>query len=109
MKITDRARTGWPGDIVPYLRRSISQFRRTSSSLKIGITGLPASRARHYRGQYSEMILLYRTRSNTYARDIEAILVDDYWEDCDNSIGGGGGSLSGPPYFLYVVRTPGRN
>ena len=25
------------------------------------------------------------------------------------SIGGGGGSLSGPPYYLYIVRTPSRN
>ena len=45
------------------------------------------------------MVLLYRTRSGTYAREIEATLVDDYWEGCDNSIGGGGGSLSGPPHF----------
>ena len=108
MKITYKSRTGWPEAIVTYLRRAISQYRRSSSSLKIGITGLPASRADSYGNQYSEMIVLYKTSSDGFVRAIEAMLIDEYWEDCDNSIGGGGGSLSGPPYYLYIVRTPNR-
>lgn len=105
MKITDRARSGWPQAIVPYLRRSISQYRRSSSSLKIGITGGPHGRAKRYGSQYGEMILLYQTNSGRFVREIEAIMIDEYWEYCDNSIGGGGGSVSGPPYYLYLVRT----
>ena len=105
MRITDKIRTGWPEAIIPYLRRSISQYRRSGSSLKIGITGRPLGRAKGYGLQYSEMVLLYQTSSSKFVREIEAILIDEYWEDCDNSIGGGGGSVSGPPFFLYLVRT----
>jgi len=50
------------------------------------------------------MVLIYRTNSESFIRSMERTMIDEYWEDCDNSIGGGGGSLHGPPFYLYIVR-----
>jgi hypothetical protein len=58
----------------------------------------------YYGPDYDEMVVLYRTMSARLVRDTEEFLTHEYWEDCDNSIRGGSGRLSGPPYYLYIVR-----
>ena len=70
----------------------------------IGITGAPAARATGYLWPYTQMIVRYRTSSEDYVRRMEDILVDEYEDYCDNIISGGGGPVSGPPYYLYIVR-----
>jgi hypothetical protein len=50
------------------------------------------------------MIVLYRTRSIDSVSKLESHLVEHNWEVADNSIGGGGGRIGDPPYYLYVVR-----
>ncbi len=49
------------------------------------------------------MVVLYKTESERFVRDGERFLIDRYRDVCENTIGGGGGRLSGPPYYLYVV------
>ena len=98
--------TGWPVDVLTSLRRSLSQYARYSN-FKIGITGSPETRAIQYRvhdPSYTEMVVLYETRSEDFVRTAERILVEEYLDYCDNTIGGGGGSLMEPPYYLYIVR-----
>ena len=108
MEVIENIRTGWPRDVLPSLRRGISQYRRNSLWFKIGITNDPYRRASGYRAQYGdlydEMIVLYETSSDNFVRQMESVLIEDYWEDCDNSVGGGGGGRGAPPYYLYIVR-----
>ena len=52
----------------------------------------------------TEMIVLYKTSSERNVSRMEKMLVEEYWAYCDNSIGGGGGPVDGPPYYLYMVR-----
>ena len=92
------------------LRRIISAYTRSDrcSQFKIGITGNPRRRASQYQNDYDdydydEMVVLYRTMSERVVRDTEGFLTDFYWEDCDNSIRGRNGRLSGPPYYVYIV------
>ena len=96
-------RSGWPSGLG--LQRVVSAFARSDRCrrFKIGISGNPDSRASQYPYGYDEMVVLYETWSERHARHTEAFLTDYYWDDCDNSIRGGGGRLSGPPYYLYVV------
>jgi len=99
----DSVRTGWPSHL--NLQRIVSAFTRSDrvATFKIGICGDPEGRATGYSGTYDEMVVLYETWSERFVRDTERFLSDYYWDVCDNSIRGGGGRLSGPPYYLYVV------
>lgn len=101
----DRKRidTGHLKSAMTKLRRRLSAHRSRNAGFKIGITGDPSSRARSYQGQYGKMIVLYETASQNKVKKMEAMLVDEYREYCDNSIGGGGGPVAGPPYYLYIV------
>jgi len=95
-------RHGWPMNIE--LPRMIGALTRGGCPFKIGITGDPDQRAYQYDDAYDEMVVLWRTTSESSVRATEWELTDRYWEYCDNSVHGGGGRLEGPPFFLYVVR-----
>ena len=104
MKVTWNHRTGHATDVLPGLRRSLSQYARYSR-FKIGITGNPDGRAAQHRAQYTEMIVLYGTSSRDYVRHVETILIEDYVDFSDNERGGGGGlAWSFDRYYLYIVR-----
>ena len=105
----DNCREGRPSKgLLATLVRSVAQYKWRSASIKIGITSNPERRAREYDGwEYDEMVVLYKTSrysNDNFVRELERELVDKHWEDCDNSIGGGGGPLGKPPYYLYIVR-----
>ena len=99
----DTLRTGWPSRLD--WPRIVSAFSRPDrvANFKIGICGDPGERARAYEGTYDEMVALYETGAERFVRDTERFLTDYYWDVCDNSIRGGGGRLSEPPYYLYIV------
>lgn len=101
MLVRWRTQGGWPSQV--NLVQIISAHTRSDrvEAFKIGITGDPDVRANAY--DYEEMVVLYKTWSERHARELEAALVEDYRDWCDNRRGGGGGRLSGPPYYLYVV------
>ena len=100
----DNIKTGWPSEVFPNLRRRVSQYRRSSASFKIGFTSNPTRRATAYSSEYDQMVLLYQTSSSHFVKTMEAALINHYMEDCDNSIGGGGGPSAKPPFYLYIVR-----
>ncbi len=99
----------WPGinSLISDLPRIVSALTRSDrvANFKIGISGDPEKRAEEYEdeGIYDEMVVLYKTESERFVRDGERFLIDRYRDVCENTIGGGGGRLSGPPYYLYVV------
>ena len=103
MKVRMECQTGWPMNL--RLRSRISAFTqlRRCDGFKIGITGNPQRRASQYPYGYDEMVVLYKTSSQTQVRKMEKYLTEVYLGDCDNSVGGGGGLLGDPPYYLYIV------
>jgi len=83
--------------------RRVAQHRRTNA-YKIGYTNNPRMRLSKHREHYDEMIVLYQTRSLDSALNMEAWLISEMWCSNDNAIGGGGGKVGEPPYFVYLVR-----
>lgn len=100
----NNVQTGRPNQIISTLRRRISALIRADVDFKVGITNNPQARARAYGYEYDEMIVLYRTSSDDFVRDLESALVYEYWYMNDNLTGGGGGGRGMPPYYLYIVR-----
>lgn len=51
------------------------------------------------------MVVLYRTGSKRFIRDMEWCLVDYFCGrlDCDNVNAGGGGPVGEPHFYLYIV------
>lgn len=107
MEIYNEVQGGWPSQIISTMRRRVSAYTRAGIPFKIGITNDPYARASQYdynEPYYDEMILIYGTSSINHVRELEAVLIDYYWDFCDNSIGGGGGRVGIGPYYLYIVR-----
>ena len=96
--------TGHYSDVITTIRQKISAYRFSSDGFKIGMTGNLEARAAQYSLPYLELIAIYKTTSEPYIRTMETAMIEEYWLDCDNTIGGGGGPVSGPPYYLYVAR-----
>ena len=103
-KATLKYRTGRFREALTTLRKRIAIYKLARHTFTIGITGSPIQRASRYGSQYGELIVLYKTSSERNIRLMEKILIEEYWEYCDNSVGGGGGPVGGPPYYLYIVR-----
>jgi hypothetical protein len=103
--IFDNCVTGRADAVVTTVVRKLSAHTREAQVrwFKIGVTSNPATRFGRYKRQYDEMILVYKTISLNWVRDLEAELIDHNWEIADNFIGGGGGRMGRPPYFVYVV------
>ena len=101
----DDVTTGAPSQAISTLRRRISAYTRDGTLFKIGITNNPSRRKSQYEDDtdYDEMIVLYRTSSDSFQRQLEQTLIVDYWDRCDNSIQGGGGRPTNGPYYLYIV------
>ena len=98
--------TGTPSQVLSSLIRRISAYTRRDriEKFKIGITNAPERRySQAYAGKYNEMIVVYETTSIDYVSHLEKKLINHNWDFADNEIGGGGGSIGDPPYFLYVV------
>lgn len=100
--------TGHPKNLLPNLKRSISQYANSASYIKIGITCNPRARwNRHKKNdpRWSKMIVVYRSTSLKHTRLIEAELVNwtqDRGESC-NLIGGGGGNFGNGLQYVYFL------
>jgi hypothetical protein len=106
LRVYDGIITGKPQDVIPLILRKLSAYTRQDRvrRFKIGITNNPDRRfLQAYAGEYDEMILLYQSSSINSVSELECMLVEHNWECCDNAIGGGGGNIGTPPFFLYVV------
>ncbi len=104
-RVFDSSVTGRPGDILSTMLRKNSALTRENRVrwFKIGITNSPMKRFNGHKRHYDVMILIYRSLSINYVRDLEWELIEHNREFADNFIGGGGGRGGGPPYFMYVV------
>jgi hypothetical protein len=88
------------------LEAQVKRIVKNYKIYKIGITGvIPIERFRKYPSTYKKMIVIYKSKSETYVKILEKYLVDRTWKTNKNKVGGGGGGLSNktPIYYLYVV------
>ena len=95
--------TGTPRAVLPRLRAGILRQSKNCAGFYIGITSDYWRRSSSYASNYDDMVVLYRTTSEKYVRQVEHELVDYFWNTCDNLTGGGGGGLGRQPFFLYIV------
>ncbi len=98
--------TGTPSQVLSTLLQRISAYTRhdRTRQFKIGITNHPERRySQAYADKYDEMIVIYETSSISHVSTLEAEIINHNWELTDNQVGGGGGNIGDPPYFLYVV------
>src|SRR5258708_2151840 len=95
---------GTPQEVAIPLIGKISALTRVDrvDGFKIGITNDPTRRFSAYGDDYEDMIVIYQTNSIDSVSFVETLLIEHNWEFADNEIGGGGGAIGDPPYFLYV-------
>jgi hypothetical protein len=105
IRVEQSYQTGLPNNSLPTVIRRVSALTRRDkvSKFKIGITCNPLERARKYIGKYKRMVVLYKTNSRQNVAFMEKNLISYNWDFCENLVAGGGGRLSEPPYFLYIV------
>lgn len=99
---------GWPSQLEETMKRRVSALVKGSHAFKVGITSDPDRRKYGYGTMYKEMIVIYRTTSETNVRSMEKQLYSYYGNRCEFD-GQDGAAARGPlgntPYFyLYVVR-----
>jgi hypothetical protein len=92
-------------DVDPILTRSIAQYKRYYSHIKIGITNNPEKRfSQHLRNiEWERMVVKYHTRSINRIRKIEYILVDKFWDYNENQVAGGNMPETTKDYYLYIL------
>lgn len=99
--------TGMPSIVIKELNRSIGQYKRHWTDLKIGITGRdPNERFSEQLENYSwsKMVVLYRTSSQRNANILEKWLIETHQRDLINQKPGGGSELA--PFghnYLYIL------
>lgn len=98
---------GKPSEVNTSLKRSISQYTRYYSNVKIGITCRPKDRLRQHNKMnldWEKMIIKYETSSINFINKIEKDHIDYQWEFVTNlRAGGGGPNGKTGPFFLYVL------
>ena len=104
-RVFDNSVSGKPEHVVSTILRKISAHTRETlvSGFRIGITNHPRRRFDRHKRDYDEMIVIYRSTSLKFVRDLECELIEHNRELADNFVGGGGGRAGAPPHFMYVV------
>lgn len=98
--------SGFPSNVIPLLKISISLFKRNYKRVKIGITNNPERRWKEHLRQDTEswdrMIVKYRTQSVNYANLIEKYFIKNDPELCNRWPGKSNMSES-DYYYVYIL------
>jgi|SRR5215213_6210423 len=79
--------TGQPSDVISSLNRSLGQYKRNYSKMKVGITGRSAEERFYEHSEYQywdKMVVLYQTTSERNANIIEDWLIENHQADLIN-------------------------
>ena len=98
--------TGAFNTVLESLNRSLSQYIRHYSKVKIGITNNPVNRISGHKSGYVKwdfMVVKYKTTSTHYINKMEKHLIKNNYNCVENEIGGGGGPKGDGDQYLYVL------
>ena len=106
--------TGHPSEVVNSLRSTIGAHCRHHNNVKIGITDDPETRLAQHKKVYGwirQMVVIYKTTSDSYVREIERHLIDhamkkDYVGETlihNQRSGGGGRGSDSETYYVYII------
>lgn len=93
-------------DMAKKLETKVKRIVKEYKIHKIGITGrAPKERFGEYPSIYKKMIVIYKSKSEKYVKNLEKYLVYRTWKNNNNKVGGGGGGLSNivTNNYLYVL------
>ena len=99
--------TGKPNEVISSLNRSIGQYTRWYSDVKIGKTNDPEKRMRHHRRSgkgWDLMVVKYETKSILFVNQMETVLIANHRQYIRNEIGGGGGDGFGYQYIYVLLK-----
>lgn len=100
--------SGFPADATESIKRKCSAHLRDCREFYVGITSNGDDGLKSRRNRWATMTSSLFIPRN-FRRAIESELVDFYGPQrvdgsCANMIGGGGGPMGQPPYYVYVAR-----
>ncbi|MDE0646379.1 MAG: hypothetical protein OXH84_09145 [Gammaproteobacteria bacterium] len=109
IEIERRQSTGHLSQVKADLVKRLRNYMQRWKYMKLGITTDPDGRASAHdsKEEWSKMVLLWETSSESKAREAERFLVERFKnsEQFENKRGGGGGAYTrdGWPCYLYVL------
>lgn len=103
MQPTYRYISGQPAAVVASIARSIGQYERHYSQVKVGITSNPERRANeHAQSGWQRMVIKYKTSSRRNANLIEQHFIVTRPE-LKNKWAGNSQMTPSGPYYVYIL------
>ncbi len=103
MQLTYKCISGQPSNVTASLSRSLSQFERYYSQVKIGITSNPERRANEHAQQgWQRMVVKYKTSSLRNANTVEKYFINGR-EELKNKWTGFSPLSGHGPYYTYII------
>lgn len=103
MQLTYKCISGQPSNVTASLSRSLSQFERYYSQVKIGITSDPERRAKeHAQSGWQRMVVKYKTTSLRNANTVEKYFINGR-EELENKWTGVSPLSTHGPYYAYII------
>lgn len=103
MKPSYQYLTGQPIAVVASIARSIAQYERYHSQVKVGITSNPERRANEHAQQgWQRMVVKYKTSSLRNANTVEKYFINGR-EELKNKWTGFSPLSGHGPYYTYII------
>ena len=103
MQLTYKCISGQPSNVTASLSRSLSQFERYYSQVKVGITSDPERRAKeHAQSGWHRMVVKYKTGSLRNANTVEKYFINGR-EELKNKWTGFSPLSGHGPYYTYII------
>ena len=103
MQLTYKCISGQPSNVTASIARSIAQYERYHSQVKVGITSDPKRRAKeHAQSGWQRMVVKYKTSSRRNANLIEQHFIVTRPE-LKNKWAGNSQMTPSGPYYVYIL------
>lgn len=103
MQLTYKCISGQPSNVTASIARSIAQYERYHSQVKVGITSDPERRAKeHAQSGWQRMVVKYKTSSLRNANIVEKHFINGR-EELKNKWTGFSPLSGHGPYYAYII------